>query len=65
MISNFDDLNEAERCISVAREAIENADIAIRSEFFSVKEALLNLSSALMAIRRNVEADRKERADTA
>ena len=59
--SNHEDLDEAHRLISTANEAIEMLEGSIRREFRHVRDALLDLSSALIVIAHKVEQERKER----
>lgn len=55
------DLEEAHRLISVANEAVDALDSSIRREFRHVRDALLDLSSALIVITHKIEHERKER----
>lgn len=59
--TNHEDLDEAHRLISAANEAIEALESSIRREFRHVRDALLDLSSALIVISHKVEEERKER----
>ena len=59
--TNHEDLNEAHRLISAANEAIETLEESMRRELRHVKDALLDLSSALIVITHRIEEERKER----
>jgi hypothetical protein len=55
------EIDEAHRLVSVADEAICNFETSVRRELRNVKDALLDLSAALLTISRNIDAERQER----
>ena len=52
---------EAHRQIREATAAIEQLELAVRSNLHVLKDTLLNMSAALLAIARKVDDERRQR----
>ena len=57
-----ENLQEAQRIVSVTNEAIESLEMSMRREFRNLKDALVDLSSQLLVISHQIEEQRKGQA---
>jgi hypothetical protein len=56
-----DNILEAHERIRDATAAISQLELSMRSELHSVRDALLNIAGALLAISRKIDDERRER----
>jgi hypothetical protein len=52
---------DAHRLIREATDAIQSLELSVRSELHTLRESLLNLGAALLAISRKIDDERRER----
>ena len=52
---------EAHEQIRAASDAISRLELSMRSDLHSVRDALLNIAGALLAISRKIDDERRER----